>query len=433
MSNVCGKYIFSAKPQKVIVSDDGKRMYDKLVSCFVCDEIITHKISDHMKKEHHDNAVVAEVLAIPRGQKSERIWAFKRLANMGAFKHNIKVLSGDIEGELIVVKRCNTENCNFLPCPWCCGFYQERDLWRHCAECKFVDSSTQKQGKSILATARLMLESALIKEDATLYQVQLDQVLSGMHKDEVRNAVKSDGIMCLYGATLMYSLGSQRSNDIRQRMRLLGKLSIQTGLSVDDMIKPGNFNKVVKAVEQRAGLFEQNKRFYFTVPSFALRAGHILFKCSRLKLTESLKTNDTVAQKEARAFQEVYDGEWTCRVSKIALATLKERKYNKPELLPLTQDTVKLEKFLTEQIKTLADEIIASSYQNWRRLLECTMTKLITFNKRRPGEVGKLLLEAYLNKPNWKEHMNLEVHSALNAFEKKLCERYILQLFLTII
>ena len=54
-------------------------------------------------------------------------------------------------------------------------------------------------------------------------------------------------------------------------------------------------------------------------------------------------------------------------------------------------------------------ELFDHDYFSWRKLSKLTMARLILFNKRRGGEVSRLLLKTYKERPNWKESMNNEI------------------------
>lgn len=63
------------------------------------------------------------------------------------------------------------------------------------------------------------------------------------------------------------------------------------------------------------------------------------------------------------------------------------------------------------------------TYSTWRKLAQLTMTRMTIFNKRRGGEVSKLLLETYQTRPGWKGNTNEEVLKSLEPLERKLLNR----------
>lgn len=102
-----------------------------------------------------------------------------------------------------------------------------------------------------------------------------------------------------------------------------------------------------------------------------------------------------------------------------------ERKYNKVNVLPLAEDIEILGKYIGSAIKD-GVSLLNKEKNNkaiWKNLAEATLTRLLTFNKRRAGEASKLTVEAYINRPNWKEAFSAEIMRSLNGFEKELTKR----------
>ena len=91
-----------------------------------------------------------------------------------------------------------------------------------------------------------------------------------------------------------------------------------------------------------------------------------------------------------------------------------ENKFNKPAVLPVTEDLLTLRKFMmieTEKVKTVLQQTPNTS--SWRELAELLLARITLFNKCMSTEVSKLKLEAYLNRPDWKSSINEEIRQSL--------------------
>jgi len=75
--------------------------------------------------------------------------------------------------------------------------------------------------------------------------------------------------------------------------------------------------------------------------------------------------------------------EWPQRVSAFALRSISSSRQNKPEVLPLTSDIIKVSNYLDSEIKARTtayeEQHTALCYEE---LVCVTLAKLITFNKR---------------------------------------------------
>lgn len=64
--------------------------------------------------------------------------------------------------------------------------------------------------------------------------------------------------------------------------------------------------------------------------------------------------------------------------------------------------------------------------QAWSDLAQATLAcRLVMFNKRRGGEASKMLLDSYLNRPDWTKVNSPEIMSILSSFEKELSRRQV--------
>ena len=408
--------------------------HDKILACVYCEKTYVHRISEHLLSAHSNEKEVAKAAALPVDSRERRL-AFNKIKNKGNLIHNIKVLGG-AEGKVIVVRRSKSKDKvdDYLPCPSCYGFLKKYELWRHyqraCPE--MPDTSTQS-ATNVQVQARLLLASMLLKpenEDSATLKPLLDT----MHKDTIFRALHNDALILRFGAILLTKLGMKRKKDIAQRMRQLGRLKSELGVTeFDDIVKGKGFDKVVQATHQLCELkTTENKISVFKRPGLALRMGHNLKKISQIKYGVALRSDDTVAQTESETFQRLLENEWNDRVSAIAVATLAINKYENPKLEPITEDVVRLGNFVEDGIARLVPQLKETPTKEiWRELCEHVLVRVELLNFRRGGEIENILVSDYLKRGRSKQSMNTEIVKSLSDVEKQLLDRY-LRLFLLI-
>ena len=94
----------------------------------------------------------------------------------------------------------------------------------------------------------------------------------------------------------------------------------------------------------------------------------------------------------------VHSNEWSQKVSFFALRTMNNDKQNKAEVLPLTDDIVKLSKFLVDEVKKRSTEYEEEcTSHNYNQLVDVTLAQLICFNKRHSEE--RVELQQYARMP----------------------------------
>ena len=98
---------------------------------------------------------------------------------------------------------------------------------------------------------------------------------------------------------------------------------------------------------------------------------------------QTLRKKDMVTKSNLDLFLELYEAEWSKKVTSHALQNLSFKKHNKPQMLPLTNDLLALRNFLTENIAALTEEVRKNAMkENWRRLAVLALARLIIFNER---------------------------------------------------
>ena len=253
-----------------------------------------------------------------------------------------------------------------------------------------------------------------------------------MHSDELSSLVGKDNILLIFGEALLKKYGICRKNDISQRLRQLARLLLEcrkknedSTLSFNDLLCSEKFDTCIEGANSICGLNITNDgRREFKVPSLALRLGHLLGKMVAAKQGFCLRNNNTEGLKEAERFGLLLQGEWTDTIATTAHNTLKRRKDQDIQILPVTEDLRLLRQYHKKEMRQTIDALQEShSYLTWRRLAQLIMTRLIIFNKRRGGEVSKLLLKTYTERPDWKKHTNEDILESMQGLERELLKR----------
>lgn len=421
---------------------NGKRKRN-LFPCNFCHKKV-YEYARHLSTVHKKNKRVAQILLKP---KSDRKKAFAVLRKRAIAKHNRSVLSEQVDGELIVCRRSTKRQHHedFLPCPRCGVFFAPSNLWRHFRTCSAKDDVDEPQKVSqkvgspykrkkrgnvvrLARQIRLEMEEKLSSKGNQEFR---QEVLSCLRWDRAGRTARKDDLILLFGRSVFNRVGVHRASEICQRMRLLARLlnKVNRGrkckLTLFECIDGKHFDSVISATEILAvEATHATGRKIFRKPSIALRLGHWLPKCARLKKREAIKTEAKKVERQADRFIALYQSDWTDTISSKALMSLKLKRLDGPEMLPLTQDLIKLKKYIDTTIGSIMRRLSQnSSYSLWRQLLELTLAAVIIFNKRRGGEVSKLLLDSYVKRPDWSRSANEEIVSSLTEVEKTLLKR----------
>ena len=254
------------------------------------------------------------------------------------------------EGKFIVARKPNQRSDhdvgvnNFLPCPFCGGFYRRQELWKHTASCK-VKSSVEGQSstmqKHIQVNSKLILLGGL-KGSNTM----LNNVLATM-RDELTAVVKSDEVILGVGKLLVEKHGVTNAQDTTQTMRELARLLIQLRrmeknphTQLSNFIVPNVCDFAVRDGKQNVGTL-----------LLVLKIGYGLKKCVNVIVGRALRNEDEMSERAADNFRRLLESEWSSRISHHSLTTLSTRRFNKINVLPLAEDLDKLRKYIDRVIK----------------------------------------------------------------------------------
>ncbi|PIK57018.1 hypothetical protein BSL78_06060 [Apostichopus japonicus] len=251
---------------------------------------------------------------------------------------------------------------------------KERDnLWKHKKNCFMASESTMKDKRHQSTSALLLPFSQEVSQSFK------DTVFASMTYDSISFAARHDHIIVQYGERMFAKLGHERHQVgyISQKMRELARLLLKIKetkpdvKSLYDCISPKQFDTVLEAVRNLAGLDPQTGKY--KTPSLALKLGHSLQTCALIVKAECIKSEDPVKEDQADKFSKLAVIEWAHKVGTGARTTLEERKWNKPNMLPLSEDIRQLHAKLSEVIEekqkllALSDDVTA-----WYALAEAT-------------------------------------------------------------
>lgn len=123
--------------------------------------------------------------------------------------------------------------------------------------------------------------------------------------------------------------------------------------------------------------------------------------------------------RKGETFKKLYFTKWSELISHHAPSTLSEAKVNKPSTLPFTQDVQLLHKHLLKTSDVALEHLKeAPTPQNYSELATATLARIIVFNRRRAGEVSKMLLKSFQKRDGAELHHDVAL--SFTDFEQKL-------------
>ena len=273
-------------------------------------------------------------------------------------------------------------------------------------------------------------------EENKLTQREFDTIIvPDMQRDDITRVVKNDELILTVGRLLLSGLGPRRSNYISQKVRLLARLVLALREEVSDktrdlisFLKPEHFDDIVDTVKKMAGytMVSENgiEEPAFKKASLPLKIGYALESAIMLKKGMGIRNRQQNLIDDLSAFFDLFQLEWSIRLTSSAKRTLENNKFNKVIEFPVTSDLLKVKEYLEKEIKELTDKLKENSnLVTWRRLSEVCVTRLITFNKRRSAEPTTLLIERFMGREKFATSSNDQIMQTLSPIERTLMQR----------
>lgn len=184
---------------------------------------------------------------------------------------------------------------------------------------------------------------------------------------------------------------------MRQTARLL-EVAKSLDSSITDLksaIKPYNFDIITSAVKQVAGY--DDKTHHYKVGRLPLKLGHNLKKCAAIINGMASRLHDCkearALETDAKKFLELMEDEWAETISSQALTTLEERRFNKPDSLPLVSDIQRLNLHVNQSIALEMEAVRGGDMSAHVKLSKLTLASVILFNRKSSGEAQRITID----------------------------------------
>nr|XP_040057946.1 M-phase phosphoprotein 8 isoform X2 [Gasterosteus aculeatus aculeatus] len=379
--------------------DTEKKESCKKHFCLYCKMAFT-QIAKHLERKHAEEADVAHAIHFPKGSKVRQT-LLDQIRHNGDYEHNCQVLKSG-EGEIVTKKQDKNSSVSvrdFLPCQHCFAFYRKTDLWRHERSCKARKSSDRTK-RVHSAASRLLPMSEFLTGGC-------EEIIHIMHQDDVSRHIRNDPLICKYGNALSAKYYHDKSQFayIAQKMRELGRFVVAVN-ELDPCVKylheicqPSRFELAVEGAKKASGFDPSSSKF--KTASLVSKIGYSLKRAAEIAFGESRMTEDGETESEVKKFIQLLDTKWNQCFSRKALTLSLKQGVKKVEVdkSTVTEDLIKLYRFIAGEEEEATKELKESpNLSTWKKLSEATLADVCLFNRGRVGNIGRMLLNTYVNK-----------------------------------
>lgn len=351
----------------------------------------THDLEPEVQKITQINILKGDSDQIRLQKSKERKRLLSILRNKGDSSHNKKVLQKQ-RGEIILGRRQNETQGRFSiseygPCPSCLEWLKLDIIPRH--HCPERIEKLAHQTKANLLMQSAMLSGRFNVEASKMMKVEVFPV---MRLDEIGQVARSDNLVVSLGNQwLLRNVGNElmRKYYTSAVMRLSSRLLITlrgmvippTGTDMQDYLDPEYFTQVAKGALKVAQQ-DSSDEDSLQAPSNAIKLAHDIKRMANIKLGRAIESRNKDMKESAIDFLHLMSIQWS---TKLARVLLDEKKHVKNTPLPVPSDVVKFSQYLKGEAKVC--DLKDTSYPNYRKVVILALAALISYNRRRPGEV----------------------------------------------
>ncbi|XP_063993690.1 uncharacterized protein LOC135171231 isoform X2 [Diachasmimorpha longicaudata] len=393
--------------------------------CLYCQKMQS-KLARHIEHKHHDEEDVKKFIQLPPKSK-ERQQIIATIRKNGDYLHNTDKRYNT--GKLLVTRRPNIRMKktaeDYITCGNCKGQYARSDLRHHFRRCTKRDGRRERvamvKGRKIAARVN---ERA--SRDVRAY------IFPYMREDEVVRCIRYDLLITIFANKQCQKYGTNHHlyQMIRARLRLLGRFlltirSIDNRISeFSDIFNPRFYDNSIEAVRVVAGFDEVSRTF--KTPAVASNLGTLLKHVGDCLRSECIKMEHVEQQRRVEDFLKLLSEDFGTSINRVVTETQTRNNRRKEVILPTTEDIKKLFNLITtERCKCLSDLQEGFSFEVWNQLGKMSLLSLQIFNRRRPGETERILLEDFRSYKGLNHSANKEAYNALSEEGKRLAQKYV--------
>ncbi|KAL4704338.1 hypothetical protein ACJJTC_019383 [Scirpophaga incertulas] len=356
--------------------------------CFYCETGVLN-FARHVIRNHTTETEVQKILAYPK-KSIKRKNLLTALRKKGNYITNVSKCVKPMKKSNIY------PNTEYLPCEVCLGFYARKQLWKHKKRCH---PKSQTNNTQVIAQNFMLRHLPVDKKLKS-------EIFPKMRPDRVSLEAKQDPLICAFGAQYMRIHREKHFINVTSRkMRELAKLLIQlktlrTFKDLMDVLKPQNYDLIVTATKKVSSYDDKIERY--GAPTYALNISTSIKQCCNIAIMATLKSGTSVEnatlESDLKTLIQLIEANWKYDISSQACSDLNLKKWNKITIIPLASDLKLLKDHLREQAKNAAFKLRESQENNieaYNSLLETVYCRIILLNRRRPGELQRLLLSTY--------------------------------------
>lgn len=381
------------------------------------------KLARHLELKHKNEDDVRKFVALPK-KTIERRQIIEIIRKRGNYLFNTDSKLND--GELIVSRRPNQKYSRhasyFIPCGNCKAFFAKNTLRWHYARCSKTSSS---KSRSVLVSSKRVIGRIHPRANEEVRKL----LFPTLREDNIVRSIRYDELIIIYANKMVQKYKHTRHFEmIRSRLRLIGRFLITMQelngdvSNLTSVFDPKFIDSVTEAINLLAGL----KNHIYKTPTVAFSLGTLIKQIANILINEAIKKHRDDIKTNAENFLKLFNEEITIGVNRTVAESQFQQQRRKTVQLPSHDDIKKLNIYLTRHREEAFNMLTKRfSIGAWTKLAETTLTSIQVFNRRRAGEVERILIDDFLANQGVSEDTDKDLFRSLSQESQQLARKYV--------
>ncbi|KAG5863507.1 hypothetical protein JTB14_031458 [Gonioctena quinquepunctata] len=348
------------------------------------------KIARHFEIRHKNEEDVQKFLSIPK-KSSERRKLIAVLRKRGNYLFNSDKNYND--GELIVSRRPNEKHLraakDFRACGNCKAYFAKNSLRAHFRKCT---KKSSKNERLVMIMSKKVMGRIHSKASKTV-------------REELFPPLREDNIIGGRFLITMRNLNSEVTD-------------------LSSIYDPKFIDDTSKAINIEAGLVVET--FHYRTPTVAFNLGTLLKQIGNILINECIKNHSNEKKVNTENYIHLLGQEVAIGINRTVAESQFQGHRRKKVELPSKDDIKLLHTHLSnkrrEALKCLENGF---SLIFWKILSETTLMSLQLFNRRRAGEIERILIDDFRSYHGIDEFSNKDIFQSLSKESRELAKKYV--------
>lgn len=313
---------------------------------------------------------------------------------------------------------------SYMVCCKCKGYFSSTSLRLHVRKC-----TKKTDNRKVISVQSRKIAWDVHPEACSVLRTE---VLPVLRLDPITDLIRYDRFLISFGNRMCTKYRSPHHHKmIRAKLRSLGRFLLEMRkrlldriTTFDDIFDPYYYEDIIFCINVIAQLDKDTAKY--KAPSTAFNLGIQLKYCMGMRRSQCIKNGNPVGSSKVKDLLKLFTEDISTSVNKTVTENQGDIRRSKKINLPQTDDVQRLNKYLATERNTYYSELCTNGFDfyKWKNLASLLLISIQVFNRRRAGEIERMLITDFNNYKTISEKSDPEMMKSLSPDACKAAMQY---------